>query len=69
MYLSPHALPALLASIACLVMVRVAWHRREAPGALGYALLMLALAHWAKGELEPAHEAQLEADRAAGLIP
>ena len=44
--LTPYAIPALLATLAALVMLFLTWRRRSAPGAQAFALLVAATGIW-----------------------
>ena len=47
--LTPYALPMIASAVVAAAIARSAWHRRPAPGATSFCLLMLAVAEWSLG--------------------
>src|SRR6266487_2858592 len=46
---TPYVLPVIVSAVVSLALARSAWHRRPAPGAASFCLLMLAVAEWSLG--------------------
>src|SRR6266567_2996917 len=44
---TPYVLPVAASAVICAWLAYIAWHRRPAPGATAFCLLMLAVAEWA----------------------
>src|SRR5260370_41337898 len=47
--LIPYIFPALVSAVILAALAVAAWHRRPAPGAIMFCLLMLAMAEWSLG--------------------
>jgi len=47
--LTPYVFPVVISVVVSIVTALVAWHRRSAPGAVPFCLLMLAVAEWSLG--------------------
>ena len=45
-HVTPYVLPVIISAIISAALARSAWHRRPAPGAISFCLLMLAVAEW-----------------------
>src|SRR6266849_2493648 len=45
----PYVLPVVASAVVSAALALAAWHRRPAPGATSFCLLMLAVAQWALG--------------------
>ncbi|HZU01159.1 MAG TPA: histidine kinase N-terminal 7TM domain-containing protein, partial [Ktedonobacteraceae bacterium] len=45
-HVTPYVLPMIISAIIAAALARSAWHRRAAPGAVSFCLLMLAVAQW-----------------------
>src|SRR5947209_9350956 len=48
-HFTPYVLPVASSAIICIWLALIGWHRRPAPGAAVFCLLMLAVAEWALG--------------------
>src|SRR5260370_4346808 len=46
---TPYVLPVIVSAVVAAALARSAWHRRPAPGAVAFCLLMLAVAEWSLG--------------------
>src|SRR5260370_35232637 len=46
---TPYVLPVIVSAVVAAALARSAWHRRPAPGAIAFCLLMLAVAGWSLG--------------------
>ncbi len=46
-HFTPYVLPVAASAVICTWLAYIAWHRRPAPGATAFCLLMLAVAEWA----------------------
>ena len=47
--ITPYVLPMIASAVVAAAIARSAWHRRPAPGATSFCLLMLAVAEWSLG--------------------
>src|SRR5947209_2072067 len=45
-HFTPYVLPVIISAVVSAAVARSAWHRRPAPGATSFSLLMLAVAEW-----------------------
>src|SRR5437764_2115110 len=45
-HVTPYVLPMIISAAIAAALARSAWHRRPAPGAISFCLLMLAVAEW-----------------------
>jgi hypothetical protein len=46
---TPYVIPVIISAVVSVALARLAWHRRPAPGAISFCLLMLAVAKWSLG--------------------
>src|SRR5947209_295070 len=46
---TPYLLPVIFSAVVAAALTRSAWHRRPAPGAISFSLLMLAVSEWSLG--------------------
>ena len=46
---TPYVIPVIISAVVSAVLAYTAWHRRPAPGAISFCLLMLAVAEWSLG--------------------